>query len=518
MESGLITELRGMLRTAIELFYRTSCLLTYIDEIDPLRARSYEPLLDSACGELKKNDRILLKTLSSAKEYLKGPSSHLNKEIVDQVRGSLSTHSRAFRAIHEHLAYLPVEDPLPEASYVLEDVFDMKKIDEKPCVVLDSLFSAYEFDFLESLQKNLPWSDAVPMKADRSKVLALALCERKSPLGWAVLAHEFGHVLEQRTPSSKEFREEMAEMLHIPVSSVDQNPLLNTISGEIACAYFGNIESDGFKILRNWCAEYFADLAAAYAIGPTAILTILAMDYCFLPSGRRHDWSESHPTTEWRLSAVSRLLDDMNTDGWLTGQIEEYLKALRFEVKHALPNSAERSKELDVINQAYQHYAEPISTKVMELVCSLGYPCLQRFDNVSTERCVKRLSQNRPIGAQGLEKTKLHEELKCYNPGENDSAQERKEQFYELADKFAEQPMPVSSILFAGYMHRYQVIQGFIDSFLSSKESVKDTVSHSIDLMQKADNKLIVSIRSSAVSGKLIRDIKAKRSKEGVVQ
>jgi len=514
----LIIELRGMLRTAIELFYRTTCLLTYIDDIDPQRARSYGPLLHSACGELKKNDRILLKTLTSAKEYVMGPSSHLNEEIVDQVRGSLSTHSRAFRAIHEHLAYLPAEDPLPEASYVLEDVFGMELIGENPCVVLDSLFSAYEFDFLESLQKNLPRSDSVPMKADRSKVLALALCERKSPLEWAILAHEFGHALEQRTPPSEKFKQEVADRLGIPVTSVDQNPLLNTISGEIAYEYFKNIDAEEFKILRNWCAEYFADLAAAYAIGPTAILTILAMDYCFLPRGRRDDYSYSHPTTKWRLIAVSRLLDDMDTDGWFTDQIKEYLKALRFEIKQALLNSAERRDELNRIRNVYQHFARPISRKVEETVRSLGYPRPQRFDSVSTERCVKRLSHNRPIGAQGLEKTKLHEELKCYNPGENDSAQERKEQFYELADRFAEQPMPVSSILLAGYKHRFQVIQGFTKSFLSSEDSVQKIVSHSVDLMQKADDKLIVSIRSSEVSGKLIRDIKAKRSNEGVVQ
>jgi len=93
-----------------------------------------------------------------------------------------------------------------------------------------------------------------------------------------------------------------------------------------------------------------------------------------------------------------------------------------------------------------------------------------------------------------------------------------RDRFYELADRFAEQPMPVSSILLAGYKHRFQVIQGFTKSFLSSEDSVQKIVSHSVDLMQKADDKLIVSIRSSEVSGKLIRDIKAKRSNEGVVQ
>lgn len=512
MASGLNNYLSLVLRSAIEVLYRSKCLLKHIDDIDPIRARSYGPLLNPTSAYLERNDRILLKTMVTAKDCLSNTDKNAHERMINQLRTSLSVHSDTFRVIHEHLAYLPAEDALPEAAFVLENVFGGYFNDDKPCIILDSLFCAYEFPFLENLRRQLPRPADIVGKTDRSKVLALALCDRNSPLGWAVLAHEYGHAIEQDINASVDFRREVAKQRGISLEELDRTGERFSISDEIAHKYEKNIQSENFQHAKNWCTEIFADLIAAKAMGPPAILAILSLEFCMLPCGERYKPLPTHPPTAWRIFFTRRFLRQMGTSNRLTSLSKVFFKALQYEQVLDNQDVSALKKETEWIYYWYKRWGRRLASDVGAYVHSHIELSCPTFDPKSIERCLDRLNKNRPIGTQGPTKLELQEQLSTYNLDIPNDPSRRKKQFYKLVGQFAEEPLPVSTILLAGYEHRYQIIQDFIESFLSSKDSVEDIVSDSIVRMQKADDKLIASIRSSEVSGRLIEDINAKRT------
>lgn len=512
MASGLNNYLSKVLRSAIEVLYRSKCLLKHIDDIDPIRARSYGPLLNPTSAYLERNDRILLKTMVTAKDYLSNTDKNAHERMINQLRTSLSVHSDNFRVIHEHLAYLPAEDALPEAAFVLENVFGGYFNDDKPCIILDSLFSAYEFPFLENLRRQLSRPADIVGKTDRSKVLALALCDRNSPLGWAVLAHEYGHAIEQSIPASDNFRNEVALQRNIPVEEIDRKGERFSISDEFAYRYEKDITSNSFKVAKKWCAEIFADLIAAKAMGPPAILAILSLDFCMLPCGKRYNPLPTHPPTSWRLFFTWNFLHKKGASTWLSTQSKVFFKALRLEYVLDNKDITKPKKGTDWIHQLYRRWGRPLAADVESYLSSninLSHPV---FDPRSIQRCVNRLAKNRPIGTQGPTKLELQEQLSTYNLDIPNDPSRRKKQFYKLVGQFAEEPLPVSTILLAGYEHRDQIIQDFVASFLTSQNTVEDIVTYSIERMLKADDKLIASIRSSEVSSILIKDMDTRPS------
>lgn len=512
MASGLNNYLSLVLRSAIELLYRTRCLLEHINDIDPIRSRNYRPLLKTTIAHLKHNDQVLFKTMVTAKEHLLTPDAELHDRMIDQLRTSLSVHFHQFQLIHEYLAYLPVDDALPEAAFVMERLFGTHIKNDNPCIILDSLFSAYEFPFLENLQRQLPQPTDIAGKTDRSKVLALALCDRNSPLGWAVLAHEYGHAIEQDINASVDFRREVAKQRGISLEELDRTGERFSISDEFTYKYENNITSDSFKVAKKWCVEIFADLIAAKAIGPPAILAILSLDFCMLPCGKRYKPGHTHPPTAWRIFFTRRFLRQRGTSNRLTSQSKVFFKALQYEQVLDNQDVSVRKKETEWIYLFYKRWGRRLAADVGAYVHSHIELSCPTFDPKSIDRCIDRLNKNRPIGTQGPTKLELQEQLSTYNLDIPNDPSRRKKQFYKLVGQFAEKPLPVSTILLAGYEHRDQIIQDFVASFLTSQDTVEDIVTYSIERMLKADDKLIASIRSSEVSGRLIEDINAKRT------
>jgi hypothetical protein len=126
------------------------------------------------------------------------PLNEAEERAVIQALGILIVHTLQ---IHELLLLLPREVAKPQASFLLRNCFG--RSDLKASIVLTNQFSAYEYRFEDILEKvNVEQEERMAL-THGGNVLCQAFGDKDSPLAWAVLAHEYGHVLDDQDQISK---------------------------------------------------------------------------------------------------------------------------------------------------------------------------------------------------------------------------------------------------------------------------------------------------------------------------
>ena len=155
--------------------------------------------VDKLINYLEAHCEMFLGNSDRVARLLRGkPLNEAEEKAVIQALGILIVRTLQ---IHELLLLLPREVAKPQASFLLRDCFG--RSDLKASIVLTNQFSAYEYRFEDILEKvNVEQKERVAL-THGGNVLCQAFGDKDNPLAWAVLAHEYGHVLDDQDEISK---------------------------------------------------------------------------------------------------------------------------------------------------------------------------------------------------------------------------------------------------------------------------------------------------------------------------
>ncbi len=332
--------------------------------------------------------------------------------------------------------------------------------------MLGSVFNAFEFDFAEEIVSQIPGFQQFAQGLEKNIVLLLAICDHDSPLAWSILAHELGHAIDNKAELSKR-----------------------------AMSKFARAAPQSRDMLTNWSRELAADAIASRVLGPAALLALVSMSYCLVPGRPTDAYSKAYPATSWRLNAVkthARLLADIAGE-----EFDEYPSAVE-SLSQYLGPSAQVAAEAQRPSSMYRELVAPLADAI--------YADLDRLDlrpfngnGDSLARCKIRLEANLPIGAQGLPRKELRDEIKAYKGQGFAARQDQVKAFEKLANKFAEEPLDPGTILTAGALRRHEALSAFCDRPTITRRDVEEHCA----TLARLDALLASSIRSSSIQRQL---------------
>ena len=331
--------------------------------------------------------------------------------------------------VHELLLLLPRETAKPQASFLLRDCSGHK--DLKLSIVLTNSLSAYEYRFEDVLEKvNIDQAELGPL-THGGNVLCQAFADKDNPLAWAVLAHEYGHALDDS----------------------------DGISQGIV---FGD-DGDGRAMLEeadpklDWAAafvaETVADFVAAHMLGPASMIPILFVEMMQPRLREVSKISSGHPPTPLRVELVLRYLKGL---GVSAGGFEPVFEAYGLDYSRKLKDmeSGKRSNMEEVEREARKILSplvDPIATKIS----SLGLRRFEEANAVSAHSLRGTLASRLPISSRRLQPDdRILAGLEALAHGVDP------DQAYRELTKLDEQPVPSSEILTAGWLHKLSSFEG----------------------------------------------------------
>lgn len=406
-------DFEALLRVAAELFYRSHRVKRHLDEVRSLPAPEYRQLTDAIQKTLDDVELPLIEAIDSAAEV--GEES-----IPSPMFDALQRFSHWFSVAHELLVYLPSPSVLPETGGLLAKAFGDVYSELKPSVILGSLFNAFHFDFYENLGRVLPDFRKISPPEGKRPVLQQPVSDRKSPAGWGILAHEMGHAIDRSRNISK-----------LAVESV--LPGLDSTNTT-------------FSVLSSWAKEFCADLIAAEALGPAAIIALLSIEYSIYPLRPIHKYTKTHPATIWRLDAASSYLSRKYKCDFLNSELEQYRKAWSFSVSRTLPDDKDRQDFIELNQLLVEKFVKPLCEAIIAKMNPV-FATSHYLEKESIDRCLLRLHKGLPIGAQGATRPSLRKLLAEFQSTKFSNDAERTIAFGKLTEAFRESPLPVPALL-----------------------------------------------------------------------
>jgi len=194
--------------------------------------------------------------------------------------------SRALQ-VHELLLLIPRETALPQASFALRDCFGCKDLGGS--IVLTNLFTSYEYRFEDILERVNVQQEERGTLTQGGGVLCQAFADKDNPLAWAVLAHEYGHTLDDINVISQ-------ELARTGRPDKSDNPG-NDPKLELQPDF-------GAEVI----AETVADFVAAHALGPASLMPILFVEMMQPRLKKVERISAGHPPTPLRVRLVREYL------------------------------------------------------------------------------------------------------------------------------------------------------------------------------------------------------------------
>ena len=457
-----------LLRVAAELVDRAARVKRYLEAIGPGETREYEQLSGTIGGALGRIEALLYPTLAAV-------ASSRDPASLQVLLDYLKTFSRWFVTIHELLAYLPRQSVSAETVLILQDGFQATYATQSPSILLGSLFNAAEFDFIQLIKGRLPDLSEIVSEDNRNVVLELAICDRSSPAAWAVLAHELGHAID----------------------------ITNSVSEQVVDRFITDPQTSVYPMLLAWCRELCADLIAADAVGPSAILSLLSLEYCMYPLRHAHAVSRSHPPTKWRLALIAdHLKRSYSGEDFLAAERIAYDVAWTYSVERAYSevDKALEAKERD--EETFKNVIVPVWTELHDVVRSLALPH-HTISQVSVNRCLRRLRSSVPISAQGASREMLRRRLAQYARRRGGSTPGA---FQALTKEFTEGPLASATILTAAHLARLESIDRVITrgSDGSSPMATADGTTRFAAELARFDELVASSVRTSAVHRQIL--------------
>jgi hypothetical protein len=476
-----ISNLEILKRVAFELFDRSSRVRRYFDDAGPGDLGENQQFIDTIRIALAEQEAKVIDTLNREKS--------IQPEVIEQSKllekslfENLNVFSRWFAQLHEFLVYLPRLSVTTEAYYALEGSFGKAFDMQKPSIILGSVFNAVEYDFIEIVKERLPDLGNIAGRKTKNVVIELAICDHASPAAWAILAHEFGHAIDHDMGISEKIAN---EIVTDPQTSI-------------------------FDPVHSWCSELTADLIAAEALGPAPILAISSLEYCFFPQielyyteGRYY---KTHPTTRWRMKVVADYLKKKYGENSFLDEDLDFMEAAwnySLEYHETDVHKRELIRNLDeaTYNVLISEYGRSISNMVYDLHLPKHEVKKEKLD-----RCLHRLKNGYPIGSQGKIRVELQQEIENYQSKIEKAKVERtfnpisqRDAFYELLEKFPEEPLSPAYILLAAHKTRKDIFDNCFNPKEQRAEYSKQYIHGICDELHKIDELSASSIKGSSV-------------------
>lgn len=455
-------------RATVELAYRISCIRRYLLDIEDGAVGEYAPLIDTILSALDRIDKQRFSTLRDvqALRQRQKPGDILPTKITASF---LKKYSKWFITIHELLAYLPRPHILPEADITICDAFPDQN---RPSIILGSVFNALEFDFKDLVKHHLPDIDDIGLGESSNVVLQIPLCDRSSPSTWPVLAHEMGHAIDND----------------------------HGISKGVASSFVTDEESLAFKVVRRWAAEFSADLLAIHHLGPSPILALLNLVYCVYPLNPISTTTETHPSTKWRLQIASDYIKELYGIDFLQKERDSFETSQDFGWKLAETQKSKEeidaSKQLD--EQQFQQLLIPIAAEVIDEIKKLPRPD-HKLATTNLQRSIDRLRKGYTISAQGEERSLLRDEISTYQARSFETVEEQRDAFRSLVQRFRESPLSIQHIMQSSHERRLEIVSESVEKSVFDEAGIDEAVTS----LMKLDDVVVRSINTAAVHNQL---------------
>ena len=470
MTTPATSELDVLLRVYAELSYRSNRIQAHLDNIKTTESeKEYLQLVDTIEVALNKI-RHSLPSIRTALSTLGALPSDVLHNLIFQ---DLVRFSEWYTFIHDLLIFLPSRSVLPETVDVLSASFADHYETIHPSVILGSLFNALEYDFYENVKYYLP--DISEIVSGSNIVLQLPLCDRYSPSGWVVLAHEMGHAID----SENNISESVLQSKVKPGTNL-------------------------YKLTLPWTREKCADIIAAEILGPASILGLISIEYCLYPQlGITSPTKSKHPPTLWRIEYISSYCEEKHKNDFLKDERLFYDVAWDMRLKRTEISKDEKNKlenEYNAFFQYFEQVTESLGPAVKNIINNNHY-----IENDSVKRCINRLDMKRAISAQGLPRSKLQEEVGLFRKRNFETDLFRIDEFKKLKTKFTEQFLDISTMLLACFARRHDIMNGAISEgiqLLSDEEKTAQLCNRLLDV----DDLVVNSIGSSMVHRRIIEN------------
>jgi hypothetical protein len=410
-------------------------------------------------------------------------SSLIRGEALDEgqriaLAGIIQTVINVVLTLHELLVLLPREAPEPQVFRVLRDCF--KDEWRNTSVIMTNALASYEYrieDVLEKLedigQHELTRYKGLLKGFTRAgSVPAQAFVDRSNPLAWPVLAHEYGHALDEARGISKRL-----------------------IYGSEA-----EDRTSSKEFLVKWVSEVFADFVAARVLGPASLVPflLLEMTRSSLPKGLEE--VKSHPPANLRLALVREY---MNRLGVATDEFEGVFALYEFDYARKLTALDETERE------AKDQREEPIGTflrsnftTIASEVDSLGLRPFGQRQLENAKELQKKLQFDLPISS--LRYTKDDQILSELNSLVGSKSAPGR--VYEVLSNFNETPATSSEILTAGWLYKLASYEEHLkESFSAAASPTSASLNGYGDYLARTDELLLRSIELAAVHAAIVQ-------------
>ena len=391
----------------------------------------YAGVVDPLASELDELRVTLTRNSPRIASVLRGEA--LDEREVAALPGIVSKMNNVILALHEVLILLPRETVEPQVFQMLRDCFRDEWRDSS--VILTNALAAYEYrieDILENLkdlgQHGLKrWRALLRGLTPSGSVLAQAFIDRDNPLAWPVLAHEYGHALDEAQGISRQI-----------------------VHGDEATTAVPAEGQQGFEL--KWTSEIFADFVAARVLGPASQVPILLLEMC-RPLPRTHDEAPSHPPTVARLELVRGYLKELGVGGHQS--FDEIFQLFRFDYERKLSDldEPERTKRrgLEEVVEGFQGHAKAVAARVNSLK-------LSKFGDAqagNAAQLVTKLQSDLPVSSlRSARDDQILVELKRLV----DSGAAR-DNVYKALAAFNEAPATSAEILTSGWLYKLSTFE-----------------------------------------------------------
>lgn len=390
--------------------------------------------------------------------------------------------SRALQ-VHELLLLLPREAAEPQASFAVRDCFGCK--DLKTSVVLTNFITAYEYRFEDILEKVNVQQEERETLAQGGSVLCQAFADKDNPLAWAVLAHEYGHTLDDSNVISRKIV--FGEGPNNKPKSVEDTKLKRKLDWDAAVV-----------------AETVADFVAAHVLGPASLMPILFVEMMQPRLKKVEKISAGHPPTPLRVRLVREYLKSLDVS---TSDFEAVFEAYDFDYARKLREMEKGEQEkVETTGSEAEGLLSPLVTAIASRVTSLG---LRRFEerNARSARILRNtLASRQPISSRrGSSNEEIFAGLISLRSGQSTA-----EQAYGILKQLDEEPVASSEILTAGWLYRLSSFEGeLMKAFPEGGVGQKADFGVYASYVEKTDFMLLKSLELTAVHAEVLRQLAA---------
>lgn len=424
--------------------------------------------VDNLAAFLEKHCQTFLEISDLVSAFLQ--RTYLNDGQIEAVLSKLAILIKGVGQTHELLLLLPREAAMPQASFLLRDCLGIENL--RACIVLTNFIVAYEYrlaDVLGQIQIEQNEREALTQGGD---VLCQAFADKDNPLAWPMLAHEYGHVLNDDHASAQDISKEI-------------------VSGDASEPQSAQKRDSQRSWILGVISETVADFVAARVLGPASLMPILFVEM-MQPPRDKLGLSTVHPPTPLRVQLVREYLASLNVS---TTDFKAVFDAYDLDYDSKLQEMGEeQQKSVDEHAKTAEQILRQVVDQITLRVNALG---LRRFETegIDNARALQtKLASRQPISSRrSRSDDDIFAGLESLTAGKSTS-----QEAYAALEGLDEDPVPTSEILTAGWLYRLSSLEEALRKTFPGAGQKPDLRSFG-DLTRKTDDLLLKSLERAAV-------------------